>query len=156
MSASIENIKFGENGIIQIEINEGFINTIQINGNKKTSSSVIRREFLDISNQYMKKNDFDIGLQNLSSTDLFDNISVQLINNDKKSKKLKLRLDEKLPNVLRFGLRIDNENFTQGAVDIRNENLFGSGSELGLSISGDPETLATFLSISRIEFLILI
>ncbi len=63
-------------------------------------------------------------------------------NGDTNSKKVKLSLNEKLPTVLRLGLKIDNENFTQFAFDIRNENLFGSGSEVGLLIAGGQRNMS--------------
>jgi NTE family protein len=37
---------------------------------------------------------------------------------------------------MRFGLRIDNENQTQISIDLRDENLIGTGTELGLIVTG--------------------
>jgi NTE family protein len=142
MSSTIENIFLTDNGSLEIIVNEGRIDNIVIKGNEKTLPSVIEREFPDMPGQYMLRSKFNEGLQNLTSTDLFDNICVQLEDNDNDGKNLCLRLDEKLPNVLRFGLRIDNENFTQAAIDLRNENLFGTGSEIGISIAGGSRNLS--------------
>jgi NTE family protein len=146
MSTSVETVVLDQsNGELTISINEGRINKILIEGNKNTLPSVITREFSSLQGEYLLKSEFDEGLQNIYSTDLFDNMCVQFENDIEQNKNLHLRLDEKLPNVLRFGLRIDNENFTQLALDIRNENLFGTGSELGFSVSGSSRNMSYVL-----------
>lgn len=143
MFTTVDKITFNkDNEILNISINEGKISELVIEGNESTLSSIISREFPNISDNYLKKNEFDEYLQNLSATDLFDNIIVKFQTKDSLKNKLKLSLDEKLPNVLRFGLRIDNENFTQVAVDLRNENLLGTGSELGFSFAGGTRNMS--------------
>ena len=145
LSVSIENVVMKDDGKLVVSVREGKISDIEITGNIKTMSSVVKREFPNIYNEYLKKEDFVDGLKNLSATDLFDNVSALIENGDSTSKKIKLSLTEKLPTVLRLGLRIDNENFTQFAFDIRNENLFGTGSELGLLIAGGQRTMSYVL-----------
>ncbi len=134
--ATIENVDFDEDkGKLNIDINEGKINEVDVKGNKTTLKSVITREFSTGVGDYLYKKNLDEGLANISATDLFDNVTINFVNKDS-GKCLKIDLAEKLPNVLRLGLRIDNENYTQIALDLRNENLFGTGSELGFSFSG--------------------
>lgn len=145
LSVSVDSILFNENGELKINVSEAEISEIIIDGNVSTNSSVITREFPSIPGEYLISDDFSEELQNLSATDLFDNISVSLINEDTKNKKVKLHLTEKLPNVLRVGLRIDNENYTQLALDLRNENLFGTGSEAGLMVSGGSRSMSYLL-----------
>ncbi len=145
LSVSVDSIIFTEKGELKINVIEAEISEIIISGNVSTNSSVINREFPSIPGEYLISDDFAEELQNLSSTDLFDNISVSIINEDKKHKKIKLHLSEKLPNVLRVGLRIDNENYTQLALDLRNENLFGSGSEAGLLVAGGSRSMSYLL-----------
>ena len=142
LSVSVEKVNLNDNGQLVVFVNEGKISDILLTGNKKTLPSIIKREFPNISGEYLRKDNFIEGLKNLSATDLFDNVSVLIENGDSSSKKIKLNLNEKLPNVLRLGLRIDNENFTQFAFDLRNENLFGSGSEIGISISGGQRNMS--------------
>lgn len=146
MSAGIEIIELEKkNSELTISVNEGRISNIIIEGNESTMSSVIKREFSSISGEYLHKSKFDEGLQNLSSTDLFDNMCVEIEDINEQNKNLRLKLDEKLPSVLRFGFRIDNENFTQLALDLRNENLFGTGSEFGFSIAGGSRNMSYVL-----------
>lgn len=134
--ATIERVKFDENsGTLDLIINEGKISELIVEGNEKTVPSVITREFSTKNGDILSKTMLEEGLKNITSTDLFNDVKLSLINSQQEHK-LKITVSEKTPNVIRFGLRIDNENFSQVAFDIRNENLFGTGSELGASISG--------------------
>ncbi|MCB9208469.1 MAG: BamA/TamA family outer membrane protein [Ignavibacteriales bacterium] len=144
--ATIENVKFkNKEGELYINVNEGKVSDILVEGNDNTITPIITREFSSIEDEYLLKDNFDESLENLAATDLFDNIVVQIEDSSRNENYLKLSLDEKIPNVLRFGLRIDNENFTQFAIDLRNENLFGSGSELGVSIAGGSRNMSYIL-----------
>ena len=67
-----------------------------------------------------------------------------------------IKLLEKISSLIRFGFRIDNEDKAQFSLDIRDENLFGTGTELGLLLFGGTGTGHIFLNINRIGFLILI
>lgn len=146
MISNVEHIFFDEStGTLNITLTNGIISNIDIHGNETTLESVIRREFKSIPGYQLKKDVFDQSLISLTATDLFDNVCACFADDTLHMKKLKLNVDEKLPNVLRFGLRIDNENFTQLAVDIRNENLFGTGSEIGLSVAGGTRNMSYIL-----------
>ena len=142
LSVSVEGVKFDENGELKLIVNEGEISDILIEGNLTTSSTVVTREFPTLPGKQLIADEFTEGMQNLSATDLFDNIAVSIENEDDNHKKIKLNLNEKLPNVLRLGFRIDNENYTQLALDLRNENLFGTGSEAGLLIAGGQRNMS--------------
>ena len=134
--ATIDNIFFNEeNGVLNLVINEGMVKEIEIVGNVNTLPSVVTREFVTGTGEFLLKENLDEGLENITATDLFDHVIVSFQEREV-GKKIKIELEEKISNILRLGLRIDNENFTQLALDIRNENLFGTGSELGFSLSG--------------------
>jgi len=134
--AQINSVKLVKQGSeINIFLSEGIISEIKVKGNVKTNKTVILREFPISKGDYFKLNEISEGVKNLTSTNLFDNIELIL---KRKSNRniLIIQVSEKISTVLRFGLRIDNENFTQASVDLRNENLFGTGTELGTSFSG--------------------
>ncbi len=144
--ATINKVKFNkETGLLEIQVDEGVIENLEIKGNINTLDAVITREFDSVENIKVKKSLFEENLQNLTATDLFDNICVRILETEDNKNNLLLKLDEKLPNVMRFGLRIDNENYTQLSLDIRNENLFGDGSELGFLIAGSPRIMEYIL-----------
>ena len=50
---------------------------------------------------------------------------------ENKKNYLNIKVQEKASSLLRIGFRVDNENKAQFSLDIRDENVFGSGTELG-------------------------
>ncbi len=131
-------------GKLTVEFSEGVVGELIIEGNKNTDVGVITREFSTEKGDLVKYNNLKQGLDNLSSTDLFNDIDLSF---EKKNslQAMKIKLKEKLPVVLRVGLRIDNEYYSQIAVDLRNENILGTATELGASISGGIRNFAFIL-----------
>lgn len=120
---------------LAVIIDEGRVNNIEISGNNVTDPTVIRREFPFNEGDVFRYSDLEQGLINLKGTGLFKNVEIIL---EKRgiSNLLRIEVDEKTPAIIRFGLRIDNENFTQISVDVRNENFFGTGTEIGAIFTG--------------------
>lgn len=144
--ANIDSINFDERkGILSYFIDEGIVSEIKISGNKKTLKHVIKRELTDIEGNYLQRENLNEGINNLSSTELFNSINLTYKKDSLNNNILNLKVDEKIPNVLRLGFKIDNEYNTQAALDIRNENLFGTGSELGLSFAGGSRSFSSLL-----------
>lgn len=136
--AEIHSVEFDEaSGNLLIIIDEGRINNVLIEGNDKTNPDVILREFPLYSGDVFEYNTFTQGLENLRTTNLFDEIDIS-VERQEHGIDLVIKVVEKLSAVLRFGLKIDNEYFTQFLFDLRDENLLGSGSELGLIFFAGP------------------
>ncbi len=134
--ATVKNIAFEEKtGKLKIEIDEGVISKIKVKGNKKTSPTVITREFPVSEGEIFQIDKIAEGLKNLTNTNLFNNIEL-FVTKTSDGNVVTISVEEKIPTVVRFGIRADNENFFQTSIDIRNENLFGTGTELGLVSSG--------------------
>ncbi len=134
--AAINKAHFNKStGVININISEGLISKIELSGNTKTEDTVIKRELPFSVNTYARINQIKKALSNLRTTDLFKNIEIKIKKTAEKKNIIDILIKERSSQILRFGLRIDNENYTQASVDIRDENLFGTGSELGLIIS---------------------
>ncbi len=134
--ATVNNVIFDKyTGLLTIEFSEGVIGNLIVEGNKNTNTNVISREFSTKTGDLLFYKNIKQGLNNLSSTDLFTDIDFSF---EKKNslQRMKIKLEEKLPVVLRIGLRIDNEYYSQVAVDLRNENILGTATELGANISG--------------------
>ena len=134
--ASVDSLQFDKiSGSLFIKISEGMVENIKVLGNDNTNTSIITREFPIKAGSYFSYKNAEQGLRNLTSINLFENIELK---SEKKSNKntVVIKLDEKIPRVLRFGLRIDNENLTQASIDLRDENLLGSGTEMGIILSG--------------------
>ncbi len=121
---------------IKISFSEQTISDISVSGNEKTLDRVITREFPKLIGEKKIFGDLVEGLQNLQTINLFSDIELLL---DKDSvNTLKVIVEEKPTSLIRFGVRADNENFFQASIDIREENLFGSGTEIGINLSGSP------------------
>lgn len=134
--AEISEYSFDENtGTLYLNILEGKISKIIITGNEKTNPTVITREFEISENDLYQYSKVEKGLNNLRALNLFDNIELYVIK-DTTENILKIKIKEKPSALLRLGIRVDNEYFTQFSLDIRDENLYGTGTELGAIISG--------------------
>ena len=134
--ATVNKISFDKySGNLIFDFSEGIANKLTVEGNKNTNIGIITREFSTKTGDLIKYKNIKQGLNNLSSTDLFNEINLSF---EKKHnmQNMKIKLEEKLPVVLRLGLRLDNEYYSQLAVDLRNENIMGTATEFGINISG--------------------
>lgn len=130
--AEISDAHFDEKtGALEFKINEGRLYGLIIEGNEKTNREVISREFPFSEGGFFSYNKIEEALINLRSTNLFDDVILKIKIKDKKDY-LDIKVLEKVSSLLRFGFRIDNEYKAQVSLDLRDENIFGSGSELGL------------------------
>jgi NTE family protein len=143
--AEIRNVKFNEaEGILNVKIDEGIISEIRIAGNKTTSESVIKREFpLEVGDYFIYEKVKE-GLTNLRSTNLFNDILLTVKREHNRDIVI-LNVNEKISSLIRVGFRADNENKVQLSLDVRDENLFGSGTELGLLLFGGTRNRAYVL-----------
>ena len=123
--AKIDHIEIKEN-ILTIDINEGYLNEIQLNGNDRTRPFVILRELP------LKPGDlFDVsllkrGIENIYSTGYFEGVHFE-IQRRNRDHTLILHLTEQGYTLLRLGLRYDLERRTQGFLRVVRDNLFGAG-----------------------------
>jgi len=134
--ARIEEISFDKiNNSLKIILDEGLISNIYVVGDLKTKKDIIVREFPMSAGSYFKYEDAERGLINLRSTNLFEQVELTVDKNGDENS-LIINLIEKPSSILRLGMRLDNEYFTQLSVDIRDENFNGTGTELGAILSG--------------------
>lgn len=134
--ADLTNISFQEEtGILNLSFEEGIISKIILEGNSYTSPTIIKREFPVGEGDFFRFSAVKQGLINLRSTNLFDDIVLTIKNEDGKNI-LVLRVLERVSSLVRIGFRIDNEDKAQVSLDIRDENILGSGTELGLILFG--------------------
>lgn len=134
--ARIEKVSFDENTrVLLLKLSEGLISKIIVEGNTKTKKEIITREFPLNTGDYFKYDLAEKGLTNLRSTNLFDQIDLIVVPVGDENE-LKIKVVEKISSVIRFGMRIDNENQAQFSLDVRDENFNGTGTEIGATISG--------------------
>ena len=137
--ARVTDIQFDSlSATATLMVDEGMIYRIDIQGTKKSRDWIIWRE-LPFKNQSL----FNIsqvakGMANLYGTNLFEQILVtshqEGATGELNVTTIKAR--ERSTELIRLGLRIDNERDIQPSIDIRDENLFGAGMELGMLIGG--------------------
>lgn len=134
--ARIENIAFDyKSNTLLIKLSEGLISRILVEGNRKTKTEIIMREFPLKEGDIFKYSLAERGLTNLRSTNLFDQIDLTTVPVNGKNE-INLKVIEKISNVIRLGMRIDNENLSQFSLDMRDENFNGTGTEIGATLSG--------------------
>ncbi|MDQ7816497.1 MAG: BamA/TamA family outer membrane protein [Melioribacteraceae bacterium] len=134
--ARIESILFEEStGTLHIMLDEGLVSKLIVDGNTKTQEKIITREFAIKVGDYLRFVDAQKGLTNLRSTNLFEQIELTAEKSEE-GNKLKITVIERPSSIMRFGMRIDNENYTQLSFDIRDENFLGTGTEVGTILSG--------------------
>ncbi len=134
--ADLEKYNFDStNGVLDLYFDEGKISKIMVTGNKYTNRSIILREFPLGLGTYFSYAEASDGLTNLRSTNLFDDIFLTIKKEENKNI-LTIHVLEKMSSLIRFGFRVDNEDKFQLSLDIRDENLFGTGTELGLLLFG--------------------
>ena len=134
--AEIENIEFDEvKKKLIVSIDEGIVNSIIVSGNTRSRTALILRELEIKEGEYLTSNKLSKSLENLRTTGLFTSVDIN-IKKDGNKNILKISVEDKLTGIIRLGVKIDNERFLQPSIDIRNENLFGSGTELGAQFFG--------------------
>ncbi|MGB9665152.1 MAG: patatin-like phospholipase family protein [Ignavibacteria bacterium] len=127
----IDRIEFDErNNVLSVNFTSGEIDSIIVLGNEKTNYAVIGREIVLKPNQIFDLEDLKKSMTNLESTNLFENVFAYYLQENGKEN-LIFKVKEKNTGLARFGLRSDNERNVQIALDIRDENFNGSGTEIG-------------------------
>lgn len=142
--AEVCSVSFSPEGLMYIKITEGVISRIVISGNVKTRRDVIEREFPLKTGEYFSYFQVEKGLLNLRGTNLFNDINLWVTSHGEQNT-VYLKISEKPSSLLRFGMRVDNENQLQMSFDIRDENVMGSATELGLIASGGIRNRAILL-----------
>lgn len=122
-------------GRVTVEIEEGVVYRMDIVGTKKTKDYVIWREVPLDNGDILQVSKVAEGIRNLYGTGLFEQVSMA-IRKEGDNNILVIKARERSTDLIRLGLVIDSERNAQPSIDVRNENLFGIGAELGLRFHG--------------------
>ncbi len=126
-----------ETNEVEVEFTDGTIDEIVLEGNSTTNDNVILRELSVNTDVPAKKNKLDLSLQNIMSTNLFQQASMEFVPDSGSEKnKMVVSVSEKNTKALRLSIRVDNEKNFQALADLRDENLFGTAIEAGLTVGG--------------------
>ncbi len=145
--ADVNQIEFNNNtGVLYLTFDEGMISEIKIEGNEITDPTVITREIPLKKGEYFRYQPIEQALLNLRTTNLFQNINLSVVCVEDQNI-LEVKVHEKVNSLMRVGFRIDDEKKAQLGLDLRNENIFGSGNELGLILFGGTRNRAYILEL---------
>jgi len=137
--ARIASVDFDESsGTAVLVIDEGVVSRRTIIGTEKSKDYVIWRELPWDEGEVFQVDLVAEGLNNLYSTNLFEQISIKPRRVGPQNDEHLVIIDvrERYTDLLRLGMTIDNERNVQPSVDLRDENFLGIGSELGLHFFG--------------------
>ncbi|HVN48412.1 MAG TPA: patatin-like phospholipase family protein, partial [Bacteroidota bacterium] len=137
--ARICNVQYDSTSqIASIKIDEGIIHRYEVKGTEKTRDWIIWRELPFHGGDVFQISQVAQGIRNVYGTGLFEQILVTVHHegSDDERNVVTINAHERRTELIRFGLRIDNERGIQPSVDIRDENFVGVGVEMGLSIGG--------------------
>lgn len=129
-------------GKLTLEFDAGTVSKININS--ETSKTVIDREFNINTGEALNYSSLERGLINLRATGLFDDIALT-INQSNSETVLNLDVNEKISSLLKVGFLVDNTYNAQLGIDVRDVNLFYTGTELGLFLFGGASNRAYIL-----------
>jgi NTE family protein len=118
-------------GILEVEINEGILNKLAIEGNDKTKDYVIYREFPLKPNQIFDAEKVKTGIENIYSTNLFQRVNVNLMQTGDKYD-LIIKVKERKYTALHLGGKGDTERGLQSYLDLAHENFAGTGDRVSL------------------------
>ena len=131
-------------GILTVHINEGIIGRIEVEGGERAQDKFVLREFPLHEGDVFQIDEANQGILNISSTTLFEYVYLE-VSYAHHDPRLTIRIKERPSQLVRLGLRIDDERNLQGSMDIRDENFRGLGMELGLNLSGGARNKAAAL-----------
>jgi NTE family protein len=130
-----------ESGRFQVTMNEGVIDAINVEGTERTQDAFVLNEFPLQPGDVFEVAKARKGISNIAGTTLFAFVYLEISYNPDGHPIVTIRLRERPSQLLRLGMRADNERQFQGLVDIRDENFRGSGMDLGLTVAGGSRNL---------------
>lgn len=117
---------------LKIEVDEGIISSIVIEGNERTKNYVVLREFPLKQGDIFNINKADEGLNNIHSTGLFETVTFEVLR-EKPQVQLKIKVKERAFNLVRLSYRYDLERRSKGMMELVDENFLGTGNQVSLN-----------------------
>ncbi len=134
--AHFRNVTFSpKTGVAGLDIDEGRIYRMDIRGTKRTLDYVIWRELPFGRDDVFEVAKVAQGIRNLNGTNLFEQVSINTHTEEDRNV-VDINVKERSTELIRLGMRIDNERNIQPSIDIRDEDFLGIGSELGAGYFG--------------------
>jgi NTE family protein len=129
-------------GCLGVTVNEGVIQSIDVQGGTRSRDPFVLSEFPLRPGDVFEIEKAKRGISGIRSTSLFEFVYLEVAYLAG-GPAITIRLRERPSQLVRIGLRADNERGLQGMLDVRDENFQGSGMDLGLTIAGGGRNLET-------------
>lgn len=117
-------------------LSKGIIRSININVSS-TNKFLVKRELTIKKGEFLNAKSIIKSRENLNSVDFIDNIDFDINENPANdSIDITLKATDRGNQSIRFGMRIDNERYTQVGTDFIQDNLFNRGGRIAIRIAG--------------------
>jgi NTE family protein len=145
--AEIRDVSFdAATGVLQIHLDEGRIDRIEIDGLSRTQKMVVLREFPQKPGDIVNSEICSRGIRNIHSTGLFDQVTLN-IKRGGNGAVVKIKVQEKPFTIVRLGGHHDSERGTRGFFEAGDENAFGTGGKIFAYGEKGSRDLLTRLSL---------
>lgn len=131
--ARVEHTTMRQDGILDIKIYEGRIDDIRLIGQRRTRSSLVRREIATIIGQPLNIKTLEQDIQHLYALGYFEYLALGIEDSGKDGLVLVFKVKERPRGRVGLGLRYDLEDSFTGLTDIIFDNVTGRGIRLYLN-----------------------
>ncbi len=128
--ARVRDIYLDDEGILHVEINEGYLGEVIFEGLEKTKDRVVRRELLLVEGQVFNAEDIQQAMQRIYNLGYFtENIGTRLEIADPEGNKANVivELEELDSGEFMFGGGYNTKDGWMGSLELGDRNLFGYG-----------------------------
>ena len=129
----IEDVTAGNDGILTITLNEGYLNDIKITGNEKTKEYVIRRELHIKPGEVFNLNQVQDDLRAIYNLGLFNDVKPRFEKAGDNANKVDLviEVEEKKTGNLQVGAAYSSKEGLLGYAEVKEDNLLGRAQKIG-------------------------
>ncbi len=133
--ARVSNVQDDPDGCVNIEVQEGIINSISFEGNKKTKDFVIERNILSTPGSVYNENTLKADLMRLYSTQAFRDVNrkVEKTPEDPNLYDVTIVLEEQRTGTISLGGGLDTATGLFGQAGFVENNFLGNGQRVGIN-----------------------
>ena len=117
---------------LTLVVDPGTIRGVYIDSKRPVRHSDVIREFSFDTGERIKIEDLSTTVDRLRASDLFSDVDLSLVPAPDSGIDVLVGATDRGNQMLRLGVRIDNERYLQGSVDFIHQNLSNSGLRIGL------------------------
>ena len=133
--ARVSNVQDDPDGCVNIEVQEGIINSISFEGNKKTKDFVIERNILSTPGSVYNENTLKADLMRLYSTQAFRDVNRKIDKSpdDPNLYDVTIVLEEQRTGTISLGGGLDTATGLFGQAGFVENNFLGNGQRVGIN-----------------------